>query len=63
MQRAQIVLAAALGRDNQDIAEAVGLSRKLVGCRRNRYARQGLAGIAQDAPGVSSPTNGSNPWW
>ncbi len=31
MQRAQIVLAAALGRDNQDIAEAVGVSRQLVG--------------------------------
>ena len=51
MQRAQIVLAAALGRDNQDIAEAVGVSRQLVGRWRNRYSKQGLAGIAQDAPG------------
>jgi transposase len=41
----------ATGRDNQDIAAAVGVNRQLARRWRNRYARQGLTGIAQDAPG------------
>jgi len=50
MQRAQIVLLAAEGRENQDIARAVDVSRQLVGRWRTRYAAHGLAGIEKDAP-------------
>jgi len=51
MQRAQIVLMAAEGRENRDIAAAVGVTRQLVGRWRTRYAASGLAGIEKDAPG------------
>ena len=51
MQRAKIVLLAAEGQDNKDIAAEVGVTRQLVGRWRNRYVAQGLAGIEQDAPG------------
>jgi transposase len=51
MQRARIVLMAAEGRENKDIAVSVGVTRQLVGRWRNRYAAQGLAGIEKDAPG------------
>lgn len=51
MQRAQIVLMASEGKDNNDIAAAVGVTRQLVGRWRNRYVQQGLAGIEKDAPG------------
>lgn len=51
MQRAKIVLMAAEGHDNKDIAAALGASRQLVGRWRNRHAAKGLAGIEKDAPG------------
>ena len=51
MQRARIVLMAADGRENKDIAPAVGVTRQLVGRWRNRYVAKGLAGIEKDAPG------------
>jgi transposase len=51
MQRAQIILTAAEGQENKDIAEAVGVTRQLVGRWRNRYASHGLAGIGKDAFG------------
>ncbi len=51
MQRANIVLLAAAGQENQDIAAALHVTRQLVGRWRNRYAQQGLAGIEKDAPG------------
>ena len=50
MQRAQIVLLAAEGRQNKDIAGIVGVTRQLVGRWRNRYVAKGLAGIERDAP-------------
>jgi len=50
MQRAEIVLLAAAGQQNKDIAKTVGVTRQLVGRWRNRYAAQGLAGIEKDAP-------------
>ncbi len=46
----QIVLAAAEGKDNHMIAEALGTDRLLVGKWRKRFAEQGLAGIEKDAP-------------
>lgn len=51
MQRAKIVLMAAEGHDNKDIAAALGASRQLVGRWRNRHAAKGIAGIEKDAPG------------
>ena len=51
MQRAKIVLLAAEGRENKDIADALGVTRQLVGRWRNRYVAHGLAGIEKDAPG------------
>jgi transposase len=48
--RAKIVLAAAEGRENQDIAAELGCTRRTVGVWRNRFADSGLAGIEQDAP-------------
>jgi transposase len=51
MQRAQIVLLAAQGQENKDIAAHVGVTRQLVGRWRSRYVAHGLAGIEKDAPG------------
>jgi transposase len=48
--RAKIVLLAAEGRTNQEIAQALGTSRKTVGLWRTRFAEQRLAGIQKDAP-------------
>src|ERR1017187_10387544 len=55
--RAGIVLAAAVGKDNQTIAQELGTDRLLVGKWRKRCAEKGLAGIAKDAPrGGRKPT-------
>jgi transposase len=51
MQRAKIVLRAAEGQENKDIAGALGVTRQLVGRWRNRYVARGLAGIEKDATG------------
>ena len=48
--RAKIVLLAAAGKQNKQIAEELGANRLLVGKWRNRFATQGLAGIEKDAP-------------
>jgi transposase len=48
--RARIVLAAAAGRENKDIAAQLHCTRRTVGTWRNRFAEHGLAGIEQDAP-------------
>lgn len=48
--RARIVLAAAEGRENQDIARELGVTRRTVGRWRTRFARQRVAGISKDAP-------------
>ena len=47
--RAKIVLAAAKGAENKDIAAELGCTRKTVGLWRNRFAEFGLSGIEQDA--------------
>lgn len=49
--RAKIVLAAAAGAQNKDIAQQLGCTRKSVGLWRNRFAESGLEGIQKDAPG------------
>ena len=48
--RAQIVLAAARGLENQDIAVELGITRETVGRWRSRFAERGVEGIAKDLP-------------
>ena len=48
--QARIVLLAAEGQENKDIAEDLGTDRLLVGRWRKRFAEKGLAGIEKDAP-------------
>ena len=55
--RAEIVLRAADGRENQDIAAELGCTRRTVGTWRKRFAARRLAGIEADAPrGGRTPT-------
>src|SRR5450631_1563257 len=49
-RRAQIVLKAADGLDNETIAAQVGVGRVQVGRWRTRYANGGLAAIQKDLP-------------
>jgi len=49
-ERAAIVLHAADGLENQQIAALMGISRQKAGRWRDRYAALGLAGIEKDAP-------------
>jgi transposase len=51
-ERCQIVLLAAEGRENQEIARVLGdVSRQKVGRWRDRFHQLGRAGIESDAPG------------
>lgn len=55
--RAEIVLAAAAGQRNDEIAADLTCTRRTVGTWRNRFASERLAGIEQDAPrGGRTPT-------
>lgn len=53
--RAKIVLLAAKGMLNLDIAEQLGTSRQTVGLWRNRFAETGIPGIEKDAPRGGRP--------
>jgi transposase len=50
VQRARIVLGAAEGRENREIAAELGCTRRTAGTWRNRFAADRLAGIERDAP-------------
>ncbi|MQB01752.1 MAG: IS630 family transposase [Actinobacteria bacterium] len=52
--RARIVLQAAEGVSNKDIAAALGTTPQTVGLWRGKFAREGMAGL-QDAPGPGRP--------
>lgn len=55
--RAKIVLLAAKGKQNKDIASELGADRSIVGRWRSRFAQHGLTGIEKDAPrGGRKPT-------
>jgi transposase len=54
-QRARIVLLAAEGIQNQQIAEQLGIGRIQVARWRGRYAQLGLAGIERDLPRGAPP--------
>jgi transposase len=53
--RAKIVLAAAEGGENKQIAAELGTLRKTVGLWRQRFARARLSGIERDAPRGGRP--------
>ena len=53
--RAKIVLLAAKGMLNLDIAEQLGTSRQTVGLWRNRFAEARISGIEKDAPRGGRP--------
>ena len=53
--RARIVLLAAAGRQNKDIAAELGIGRVQVARWRGRYAQERLAGIARDLPRGAPP--------
>ncbi len=54
--RAKIVLAAATGQQNKEIADELGTLRKTVALWRNRFAQQRLAGIEKDAARGGRPS-------
>ena len=53
-QRARIVLAAASGLNNKEIAEKLGLCEHTVGTRRKRFARARIDGL-YDEPRPGAP--------
>ena len=55
MERAKIVLLAAQGLENRDIAKAVGVARGTVGVWRKRFAEGRLAAIEKDKPRGGRP--------
>ena len=57
VRRAQIVLLAAEGKQNIEIAEQLGIERTIVGRWRRRFVAQGLAGLEKDAPRGGRPAN------
>ena len=57
MQRAKMILMAADGVQNKEIARTLGVQPSTVGRWRKRFAQSGLAGIEKDAPrGGRKPT-------
>jgi len=55
VMRAKIVLAAAQGKENKDIAQAMGTTRTTVGLWRSRFAEKRVPGIMKDAPRGGRP--------
>jgi transposase len=52
---ARVVLAAAAGKENKDIAADLRISRGAVARWRNRFAASGIAGLEKDAPRGGRP--------
>jgi len=50
VMRAQIVLAAARGLENREIAAELGVTRGMVGRWRSRFAEKGVEGLIKDLP-------------
>lgn len=57
VRRAQIVLLAAEGKQNLEIADATGIERTIVGRWRNRFVEKGIAGLEKDAPRGGRPSD------
>ena len=63
-QRARIVLLAAKGMQNKDIAQQLDVGRVQVSRWRKRYAQSRLPGIERDLPRGAPPVKGMWPgWW
>lgn len=60
--RARIVLAAAAGRTNEEIASELNLARGTVMTWRNRFAEEGLPGIEKERPGRGRPATKRRHW-
>jgi transposase len=50
VERARIILLSAEGKQNREIAELLGTTRRTVGLWRRRFIQSGIAGIEKDAP-------------
>ena len=61
VRRAKIVLLAAEGQENIEIAEALQIERTVVGRWRKRFVAQGRAGIEKDAPRGGRPATKRQP--
>ncbi len=57
VRRAKIVLLAAEGIQNIEIAEQLGIERTIVGRWRRRFVTRGLAGLEKDAPRGGRPAD------
>src|ERR1700689_674685 len=55
VQRAQIVLQAAVGKSDVEIAQALDITRQTAGLWRRRFWELGIAGIEKDAPRSGRP--------
>ncbi len=55
VERSKIILLAAEGWENKDIAVELGITRATVGRWRDRFADRGIAGIEKDAPRGGRP--------
>jgi len=55
VERAQIVLQAAAGKADVEIAQALGIARQTVGLWRGRFVDRGIQGIEKDAPRSGRP--------
>ncbi len=58
--RARVVLAAAAGKENKDIAADLKISRGAVGRWRDRFDERGVAGLEKDAPRGGRPPKARN---
>lgn len=54
--RARIVLLASTGKNNIEIAQELGLDRRVVGRWRQRYVSMGIKGILREAPRQRRPS-------
>ncbi len=55
VERAQIILQAAAGKADVEIAQALDLTRQTVGLWRRRFLERGIEGIEKDAPRSGRP--------
>jgi transposase len=62
VSRARMILLAAKGRENQAIAEELGVHRVTVAKWRRRFAEQRLAGIESDRSGRGRPAHKRKHW-
>lgn len=62
VSRAQMILLAADGRENREIADQLGVHRTTVATWRQRFAAERLAGIEREQPGRGRPAHKRKHW-